>query len=45
MVSKTVPVRLPVLARVEGEGALEFAIRDGQIEDLKLRIFEPPRFF
>ncbi len=45
MASKTVPVRLPVLARVEGEGALEFAIRDGQIEDLKLRIFEPPRFF
>ncbi len=34
-----------MLARVEGEGALEFAVRDGQIEDLKLRIFEPPRYF
>ncbi len=45
MANKTVPVRLPVLARVEGEGALEFAIQDGQIENLKLRIFEPPRYF
>ena len=34
-----------MLARVEGEGALELSIADGQIEKLHLRIFEPPRFF
>jgi len=34
-----------VLARVEGEGALEIEVRDGKIEELKLRIFEPPRLF
>ncbi len=38
-------IEVPVLARVEGEGALHVKIRDGQIEDLRLRIFEPPRFF
>jgi sulfhydrogenase subunit alpha len=34
-----------VLARVEGEGAMEVRIRDGQVEDVRLRIYEPPRFF
>jgi len=34
-----------VLARVEGEGAMEVRIRDGQVQDVKLRIYEPPRFF
>ena len=34
-----------VLARVEGEGAMEVRVRDGQVEDVKLRIYEPPRFF
>ncbi len=38
-------IEVPVLARVEGEGALHVKIRDGQVEDLRLRIFEPPRFF
>ncbi len=33
------------LARVEGEGALHVRIRDGSVEDLRLEIFEPPRFF
>ena len=33
------------LARVEGEGAMEVRLRDGQVEDVKLRIYEPPRFF
>ena len=33
------------LARVEGEGAMEVVLRDGQVEDVKLRIYEPPRFF
>ncbi|MDX2506912.1 MAG: Ni/Fe hydrogenase subunit alpha [Gammaproteobacteria bacterium] len=43
--TSTIPVKFPVLARVEGEGALEFSIVDEQIQDLKLRIFEPPRYF
>ena len=33
------------LARVEGEGALAVRIRDGAVSDVRLRIFEPPRFF
>jgi sulfhydrogenase subunit alpha len=33
------------LARVEGEGAMEVRLRDGRVEDVKLRIYEPPRFF
>src|SRR3954454_18084617 len=35
----------PALARVEGEGALHVRLRDGQVEDVRLRIYEPPRFF
>jgi coenzyme F420-reducing hydrogenase alpha subunit len=33
------------LARVEGEGALDVRVRDGRVEDVRLRIYEPPRFF
>lgn len=40
-----IPVRVPVLARVEGEGTLELRVHNGAIEDLRLRIFEPPRMF
>ncbi|MGE5242550.1 MAG: Ni/Fe hydrogenase subunit alpha [Bacteroidota bacterium] len=42
---RDISIQVPVLARVEGEGALELRIRNGVIEDLKLRIFEPPRMF
>ncbi|MEJ2105728.1 MAG: Ni/Fe hydrogenase subunit alpha [Acidiferrobacteraceae bacterium] len=42
---RNIPIKLPVLARVEGEGSLELDIRDGRIEHLKLHIFEPPRMF
>jgi coenzyme F420-reducing hydrogenase alpha subunit len=45
MTRKDIHINVPVLARVEGEGALELDIRDNQIHDLKLRIYEPPRFF
>lgn len=38
-------IRVPVLARVEGEGALEIAIHKQKIESLQLRIYEPPRLF
>jgi sulfhydrogenase subunit alpha len=38
-------IRVPVLARVEGEGALDLTIRERAIESLQLRIYEPPRLF
>jgi len=43
--SRSVSLRVPVLARVEGEGALELDVRDGRIAHVALRIFEPPRLF
>jgi coenzyme F420-reducing hydrogenase alpha subunit len=42
---RTVAIHVPVLARVEGEGALDLRIENGDITQLRLRIFEPPRFF
>jgi len=45
MQNKTVKLDIPVLARVEGEGALELVIAEHRIRELKLRIYEPPRFF
>ena len=33
------------LARVEGEGAMSVQIEGDQVLDVKLRIYEPPRFF
>jgi coenzyme F420-reducing hydrogenase alpha subunit len=42
---RTRTIRTDYLARVEGEGAMYVQIRDGGIEDVKLRIYEPPRFF
>ena len=33
------------LARVEGEGAMHVVVRDGQVADVQLQIYEPPRFF
>ena len=38
-------IKVPILARVEGEGALDLVVKQGRIADLKLRIFEPPRLF
>ena len=38
-------IRVDTLARVEGEGALTLEVRDGVLEDARLEIFEPPRFF
>jgi coenzyme F420-reducing hydrogenase alpha subunit len=42
---RTRTIKVDHLARVEGEGALHVRIRDGRVLDVKLRIFEPPRFF
>ena len=38
-------IKVDYLARVEGEGAMYIKIRDDVLEDVKLKIFEPPRFF
>lgn len=38
-------IRVQALARVEGEGALTIRLRDGRVEQVELRIYEPPRFF
>lgn len=43
--AKQLDIRVPMLARVEGEGALELSIRDGAIDEMRLRIYEPPRLF
>lgn len=38
-------LRVGSLARVEGEGAMYVRVRDGRVEDVRLDIYEPPRFF
>ncbi|CAM3196230.1 Ni/Fe hydrogenase subunit alpha [Rhodothermus bifroesti] len=38
-------LRVDALARVEGEGALYVRIQNNQVVDVRLRIYEPPRFF
>ena len=43
MTRKTIAV--DYLARVEGEGGLTITVKDSAVSDVKLRIFEPPRFF
>lgn len=40
-----ISIQVPILARVEGEGALELEIRHQNIISLKLKIYEPPRLF
>jgi sulfhydrogenase subunit alpha len=40
---RTLDVR--ALARVEGEGAMHVRVRSGAVEDVRLEIYEPPRFF
>ncbi|MBI2933469.1 MAG: Ni/Fe hydrogenase subunit alpha [Planctomycetes bacterium] len=43
MTNKT--IKVDYLARVEGEGAMVVRIKNGRVADVKLKIFEPPRFF
>ena len=38
-------LRVEALARVEGEGAMSVRIRGDRVEEVALRIYEPPRFF
>lgn len=38
-------ISVDYLTRVEGEGALHVRIANGHVADVRLKIFEPPRFF
>jgi coenzyme F420-reducing hydrogenase alpha subunit len=38
-------IKVDFLARVEGEGGLYVKVKDNQVIDAQLKIFEPPRFF
>jgi len=38
-------LRVDYLARVEGEGAMYIKLSGNEVEDVRLRIYEPPRFF
>lgn len=38
-------IKVDYLARVEGEGALRVETDGDRVEDIQLKIFEPPRFF
>ena len=42
---RTRTIKVDYLARVEGEGVMYLQVKDGLVEDVKLKIFEPPRFF
>jgi sulfhydrogenase subunit alpha len=42
---KTKIIKTDALARVEGEGAMYVRIAGREVEEVKLNIYEPPRFF
>ena len=42
---KNKTIKVDCLSRIEGEGALSVKIKDNKVVDVKLKIFEPPRFF
>jgi sulfhydrogenase subunit alpha len=42
---RTKTIKTDYLARVEGEGAMLVKIAGGRVEEVKLNIYEPPRFF
>ena len=45
MSERTRTIKVDYLARVEGEGALHVRVKGDRVADVKLKIFEPPRFF
>lgn len=45
MTERDVDLHVPVLARVEGEGAMHVKTANGKVTDIKVEIYEPPRFF
>lgn len=42
---RSLKINVPILARVEGEGALRLHIVDNEITDLNFSIYEPPRYY
>ncbi|MDX5300376.1 MAG: nickel-dependent hydrogenase large subunit [Gammaproteobacteria bacterium] len=42
---RNLTLNVPILARVEGEGALHLRIQDGELTQVQLQIYEPPRLF
>lgn len=42
---RTRTIAVDMVARVEGEGALRVTVKGETVQDVELRIFEPPRFF
>ncbi len=45
MADETRTIKTDYLARVEGEGGMIIRLKGKEIEEVKLNIFEPPRFF
>jgi coenzyme F420-reducing hydrogenase alpha subunit len=45
MTSRRIRIDVPALTRVEGEGSLRLEVSNGQLVELGLSIFEPPRYF
>jgi Coenzyme F420-reducing hydrogenase, alpha subunit len=45
MTERRIRIDVPALTRVEGEGSLRLEVVDGQLTELGLSIFEPPRYF
>jgi sulfhydrogenase subunit alpha len=45
MTPETRTLSVGTLTRVEGEGALHIATKDGELESVQLNIYEPPGFF
>ncbi len=43
--AKSRTIRADYLARVEGEGAMYIRLKGEEVREVKLKIFEPPRFF
>jgi coenzyme F420-reducing hydrogenase alpha subunit len=44
-VSKTRTIKVEALSRVEGEGGLHVRLQGDAVEEVRLSIYEPPRFF
>jgi coenzyme F420-reducing hydrogenase alpha subunit len=38
-------IKIDALARVEGEGALYITMKGDRVEEVRLRLYDPPRFF
>jgi sulfhydrogenase subunit alpha len=38
-------IKVDILARVEGEGGIYIKLKGDQVQEVKLKIYEPPRFF